>query len=96
MKIKNTDFKSKAFPLLCDIIASDNLMVVSGAGVSTGIKQRGTGKFLPNWPTLIERLHLEFKSALSKNENREITEILLEKEIPSKILILSDLCNVHN
>ncbi len=87
MKIKNTDFKSKTFPLLCDIIASDNLMVVSGAGVSTGIKQRGTGKFLPNWPTLIERLHLEFKSALSKNENREITEILLEKEIPSKTLI---------
>ena len=57
-----------AFRRLCDLVASDRLVCVTGAGISTGL-QRDDGEALPNWWTLLDKLRGELRSQIDATDH---------------------------
>ncbi len=73
-----TDYHSDlAFLRLCDLVASDRLVCVTGAGISTGL-QRDDDQPLPSWWTLLDELRTELAPQIDAAGHRTDIEELLD------------------
>lgn len=65
----------ESFSLLCDLVAKNNLIVMTGAGVSTSLKNV-RGDFLPNWTTLLNKLNSKFANQLDKKDRIDVKALI--------------------
>lgn len=69
--------RSPSFGILCDVVASDKLVCVTGAGISSGLPQKlDPSKKLPQWPELLELLFLRFELRLSTQDRDDCRRLL--------------------
>lgn len=71
---------------ISDILASGNFVVFTGSGISSNLKVKGSGKKMPQWYELIQRLGEQFKDRFSGNAYEEF-EVLLHPNATSEELI---------
>jgi len=71
-----SDLLSPQFAKLCDLVASDRLLVVTGAGISVGVRQKHAQTPLPGWGKLVASIYMELEAKLSADERREITPLI--------------------
>ena len=64
-----------AFADFWDCVHSDSLVVFTGAGISS-LLRNGAGAMIPNWPNLLGRLRKRFESDMSDNARAEVDELL--------------------
>jgi hypothetical protein len=65
------------FLRLCDLVSSDNLVCVTGAGISSKLPQKDDpSKTLPQWPELLETLLSEFRSSLPLEDVQDCKRLL--------------------
>ncbi len=83
------DEASPAFPLLADLIAGDDLVVITGAGISYGLKRKGGAGGVPGWEELLRRIHKQMAGLLPADLNDEITFVLEESPVPTQCLLES-------
>ncbi len=76
-----------AFDILCDIIASDSLVCITGAGVSFGLRRRDGSGSLPGWKALLADLFAKFASRITGQERQDCQAILAEPSPPGTRLI---------
>lgn len=77
-----------AFQILQDIIASDHLVVITGAGISRGLPtQEVPFKTLPGWIDLLRDLAAKFKADLTDENRADCIELLSGDSIRSQCLI---------
>jgi len=81
------DEASPAFPLLADLIAQDNLVAVTGAGISYGLHRKGGSDGVPGWEDLLRRIHKHMTASLDKCLNDEISFVLGDSPIPTQCLL---------
>jgi len=81
------DEASAAFSLLADLIAGDDLVVITGAGISFGLKRKGGADGVPGWEELLRRIHKHMAELLPADLNREITFVLEESPVPTQCLL---------
>jgi len=57
---------SEEFGVLCDLVASDHLVCLTGAGISRGLRRKhAPNKTLPGWVSLLRELLLAFEPRLA-------------------------------
>ena len=71
---------------ISDILAGGNFIVFTGSGISSNLKVKGSGKKMPQWHELIERLGEQFKDRFSSNAYEEF-QMLLHPTATSEELI---------
>jgi hypothetical protein len=64
------------FSRLCDLVASDRLVCLTGTGVSAKVPRASEGRPLPSWPQLIRELRDVVYSSVDPAALREVDEIL--------------------
>lgn len=67
--------KDPVFIKLCDIVAKNNLVCLTGAGVSKGLKLK-SGELSPDWKQLLLNIQNESRSKLTQSERNDLTELL--------------------
>jgi hypothetical protein len=79
------------FAILCDQVASDNLVCLTGAGISVGMKREGGGGLpLPSWTDLLRELHADFESQMEPGDAESVSRLLADGDgIGSDELILA-------
>ena len=87
----------QAFDILCNIIASDSLVCITGAGVSFGLRRAdGTGN-LPGWKDLLKSLFEELKSNIADQDLPDCESILTEDRPPgSRLIELASIIRKNN
>ncbi|MZP31402.1 hypothetical protein GTO91_17035 [Heliobacterium undosum] len=78
--------KSKPFQILCDIVSSNSLVCLTGAGISFSLELKNNGKKMPNWIELLERIKEKLEDILSEEEKKELG-ILIHKKASGNELI---------
>ena len=69
--------RDDVFRLLCDLVASDTLVCVTGAGISSRLPQKADpAKTLPGWPALLEQLFATLGSRLSSQDRQDCERLL--------------------
>lgn len=69
--------KSPEFQRLCDLVASDRLVIITGAGISSQLRQKfAPSNRLPQWWELLKALYPPFKSALTSEEKSDCERLL--------------------
>lgn len=64
---------------LCDIVASDRLVCVTGAGISGTLRHaKSSRKKLPQWRPLLKTLQKQLRHLLADDEKREVARLLRE------------------
>lgn len=81
------DEQSPAFSLLSDLIADGNIVAVTGAGISRGLKREKGSGGIPGWKELLQRIHTVVRKSISTNENMVIDNIFSLKDIPTQCLV---------
>lgn len=81
------DEDSPAFGLLADLIARDELVVITGAGVSFGLKRKGATDGIPGWGELLNRLHCALKSHLPPELDQQLSLVLSSTPVPTQCLL---------
>lgn len=65
------------FLRLCDLVSGDHLVCVTGAGISSRLRQKkDPSKTLPQWSELLESLLLKFRSLLSPEDIEDCERLL--------------------
>lgn len=64
------------FLRLCDIVASDRLVCLTGAGVSSGLPRASSATLLPSWPQLVRELRDVLAPFMLKEQLRDVDDIL--------------------
>lgn len=78
--------KQPAFQSLCNIIVSNRLVCLTGAGISLDIKRKSDlGRSLPSWLELVQTLRTKFP--LTNQKDNEDVDLLLAKDAPGDWLI---------
>lgn len=78
-----------AFLRLCDLVASDRLVCVTGAGISADLR-RDDGKKVPTWWRLLDQLRRDLAGPLKASKHRvAIKELLAQKHGTGRELILA-------
>ncbi len=76
MDTSNKKWKSDpAFIKLCDIVDQDNLICLTGAGISKGLKLK-KGGCAPNWKNLLASIKDKIISKLSSEEMKDLNDLL--------------------
>lgn len=66
-----------AFQLLCDLVAGDKLVCITGAGISSKLPQKSDpAKYVPQWPGLLENLYNIFEKQLSDLDRQDCRRLL--------------------
>jgi hypothetical protein len=78
---------SPAFHLLADLIAGDDLVAITGAGISYGLKRKGGADGVPGWEELLRRIHERLKPSIDARENAEISDVLAASPVPTQCLL---------
>jgi hypothetical protein len=87
-----SDWRSgEPFAILCDQVASDYLVCLTGAGISTGMKRDGgSGLPLPSWTDLLRELHAALGPQMEDEDAKSATRLLAPGgKISSDELILA-------
>lgn len=67
----------RSFRLLCDLVASDRLVCLTGAGISVNLPQADNpSKKLPGWRDLLEQLSRRLRSKLNEVDRRDCDQLL--------------------
>lgn len=69
--------KSPEFRKLCDLVASDRLVVITGAGISSQLRQKSNpAKKLPQWWDLLKALFVDFGPRLVAEDRKDCERLL--------------------
>ncbi|HEX7279831.1 MAG TPA: SIR2 family protein, partial [Solirubrobacterales bacterium] len=84
---------SEVFEILCDQVASDHLVCMTGAGISGGLLRRrrlGRGpETLPGWPQLLGELFASLRTQMPADDSADTERLLSSENIGSDELILA-------
>jgi hypothetical protein len=87
MKSKRYWFNDEAFSRLCDIVASDKLVCLTGAGISSPLRHiNDREKGLPQWGELLNTLRNEFSDTLAKNDKMDVRRLLHKKASSDELI----------
>ncbi len=86
MSLPPTGESSPAWPLLCDLVASDRLICFTGAGISSTL-ERQAGGMLPQWPQLLGELLSAMRSRLTAEDITTCESLLAVKGATGDMLI---------
>lgn len=81
------DEDSPAFGLLADLIARDELVVITGAGVSFGLKRKDATDGIPGWTELLIRLHNALRSHLPPELDQQLSLVLSSNTVSTQCLL---------
>lgn len=84
---KETLYKNENFKKLCDIVAKNNLVCLTGAGISSGLKVKKYEK-APDWKDLLRniQIRIEEEIGLFDNEKDDLTELLSEEAVGDQLI----------
>lgn len=77
---------SPAWPLLCDLVASDRLICFTGAGISSTLERKAGGK-LPQWPQLLRELLDAMRPRMTAEDIATCESLLAVKDATGDMLI---------
>lgn len=79
--------ENENFKKLCDIVAKNNLVCLTGAGISYGLKVKKYEK-APNWKDLLRniKLRIEEQVGLSDNEKDDLKELLSKEAVGDQLI----------
>lgn len=77
---------SPAWPVLCDLVASDRLICFTGAGISSTLERKAGGK-LPQWPQLLRELLDAMRPRLTAEDIATCEALLGVKNATGDMLI---------
>jgi hypothetical protein len=82
------DPENEVFSKLCDVVCSNELIVVTGAGVSVGLRTKADPeKKLPNWKQLVFEVFDSHKDVLDAQARRDIPPLLAGADISAEFII---------
>ncbi len=80
-------YNDSNFQKLCDIVAKDNLICITGSGISSGLKVKKYDS-APTWKALLTNIYNEIGTdVFSREENRDVKTLLYRKSPPGDHLI---------
>ena len=84
---KQTLYKDENFKNLCDIVAKNNLVCLTGAGISSGLKVKKY-KRAPNWKNLIKKIQhrTEKQVVLLEKEQNDLKELLSRRATGDQLI----------
>lgn len=84
---KETLHENANFKKLCDIVAKNNLVCLTGAGISSGLKVKKYKK-APNWKKLLKNIQrrTEKQVDLIENERNDLKELLSKKATGDQLI----------
>ena len=74
------------FDLLCNIVASNKLICMTGAGISQSLPLKNSIGKIPNWKQLLEKIHSELKSDLDDDDNYNLSILLNDKPTGEQLI----------
>jgi hypothetical protein len=66
----------EVFGLLCDMVASDHLVCMTGAGVSTGLSLKNGAGTMPEWGQLLDAIYRKLISSLNDVQKSDVEALL--------------------
>jgi hypothetical protein len=91
---------SESFGVLCDQVASDHLVCLTGAGISRGLRRKDDpGRTLPGWIELLRELFVAFKPEMSKEDAESVDRLLnsaAEKPGSDELILAASLIRRDN
>ena len=74
------------FNMLCNIVASNKLICMTGSGISLSLPLKNSQGKIPKWKQLLKKIHDELKDDLEEEDNNNLNILINEKPTGEQLI----------